>query len=62
MVAHLGEDALRRRVEMVPTQTEGTGWDIGYAAIYLLSDESRWVTAVNLPVDGGLDGLRTWPR
>ena len=41
---------------------EGTGWDIGHAAVYLLSDEARWVTAVNLPVDGGLIGLRTWPR
>ncbi|MEC8162936.1 MAG: SDR family oxidoreductase [Pseudomonadota bacterium] len=62
MVAHLGEEALQRRVDMVPMQTKGTGWDIGHAAVYLLSDEARWVTAVNLPVDGGLIGLRTWPR
>lgn len=62
MVARLGTEALRRRVEMVPMKTKGTGWDIGYAAVYLLSDEARWVTAVNLPVDGGLIGLRTWPR
>jgi NAD(P)-dependent dehydrogenase (short-subunit alcohol dehydrogenase family) len=62
MVAHLGEETLRRRAEMVPLKIEGTGWDIGHAAIFLLSDESRWITAVNLPVDGGLDGLRTWPR
>ena len=62
MVAHLGEEALQRRVEMVPMQTKGTGWDIGHAAVYLLSDEARWVTGVNLPVDGGLIGLRTWPR
>ena len=62
MVAHLGEEALQRRVEMVPMQTKGTGWDIGHAAVYLLSDEARWVTGVNLPVDGGLIGLRIWPR
>ena len=62
MVAHLGEEARRRRIEMVPMKTEGTGWDIGWAAVYLLSDESKWVTAVNLPVDGGLLGLRAWPR
>ncbi|PON13120.1 short-chain dehydrogenase [Candidatus Entotheonella serta] len=62
MVAHLGEEALRRRVDMVPLQTEGTGWDVGHAAIFLLSEESRWVTAINLPVDGSLDGLRIWPR
>ena len=30
-------------------QEESTGWDIGYAAIYLLPEKSRWVTAVNLP-------------
>jgi len=33
--------------------TEGTGWDIGYGALYLASDESRWVTGVILPIDGG---------
>src|SRR5438270_16346 len=33
--------------------TEGTGWDIGYGALYLASDESRWVTGITLPIDGG---------
>jgi NAD(P)-dependent dehydrogenase (short-subunit alcohol dehydrogenase family) len=34
-------------------QTEGSGWDVGHAVIYLVSDEARWVTGVILPVDAG---------
>lgn len=33
---------------------EGTAWDIAWAAVYLASDEARWVTGVVLPVDGGV--------
>jgi NAD(P)-dependent dehydrogenase (short-subunit alcohol dehydrogenase family) len=62
MVARLGEEGRERRRQMVPMQTEGTGWDIGWAAVYLASDEARWVTGVILPVDGGLCALRVWPR
>ena len=43
---------LRRRVS--PLGTEGTPWDIAWAAVFLASDESRWITGVTLPVDGGL--------
>jgi NAD(P)-dependent dehydrogenase (short-subunit alcohol dehydrogenase family) len=34
-------------------QTEGTGWDVGQAVLFLASDEARWVTGVTLPVDAG---------
>ena len=47
-------DLREHRRNSAPMQTEGTGWDIGYAAVYLASDEARWVTGVVLPVDAGL--------
>ena len=62
IVEHLGEDARERRRKAVPLQTEGTAWDVAYAAVYLASDEARWVTGVMLPIDGGLLAIRPWPR
>jgi NAD(P)-dependent dehydrogenase (short-subunit alcohol dehydrogenase family) len=55
MVAENMTEARReaRRLS-VPLEVEGTAWDIAWAAVYLASDEARWVTGVLLPVDGGL--------
>jgi NAD(P)-dependent dehydrogenase (short-subunit alcohol dehydrogenase family) len=62
LVAHLGEDGRERRRKAVPLQTEGTGWDVAYAAVFLASDEARWITGVALPIDGGFMAIRQWPR
>jgi len=62
MVAHMGQEARERRKKLVPMQSEGTAWDVANGAVYLASDESRWVTGVLLPIDGGLVSLRQWPR
>ena len=62
LVAFMGEEGRERRRKAVPLQTEGTGWDVAYAAVYLASDESRWVTGVMLPIDGGFQNIRPWPR
>lgn len=62
MVGHLGPEARERRRKGVPLQSEGTGWDVGHAAVYLASDEARWVTGVMLPIDGGFLAVRAWPR
>jgi NAD(P)-dependent dehydrogenase (short-subunit alcohol dehydrogenase family) len=42
----------RRRAS--PLGIEGTGWDIANAALFLASDEARYITGVVLPVDGGV--------
>ena len=31
----------------------GTGWDVAHAALFLASDEARFITGVSLAVDGG---------
>ncbi|MEE8419150.1 MAG: SDR family oxidoreductase [Dehalococcoidales bacterium] len=62
MVAEiLDEKGREARRLSTPLQTEGTGWDIGWAAVYLASDEARWVTGITLPVDAGaLLTRRAW--
>lgn len=34
-------------------KTEGTGWDVGEAVVFLASEAARWITGVILPVDAG---------
>lgn len=43
-----------RLVAQVPMGRLGQPMDIAYAVRYLLSDESSFVTGVDLPIDGGL--------
>src|SRR5437870_2386023 len=55
MVAPRMDEALReRRREAAPRGTEGTAWDVAWAAVFLASDGARWITGVALPVDAGL--------
>jgi NAD(P)-dependent dehydrogenase (short-subunit alcohol dehydrogenase family) len=48
------ERLVRARDEAVPMKRMGEAWDVAYAALFLASDEARYVTGVLLPVDGGL--------
>jgi NAD(P)-dependent dehydrogenase (short-subunit alcohol dehydrogenase family) len=49
----MDEEIRRKRREAGALGTEGTGWDVANAALFLASDESRWITGVALPVDAG---------
>ncbi|HRO81469.1 MAG TPA: SDR family NAD(P)-dependent oxidoreductase, partial [Alicycliphilus denitrificans] len=42
------------REAMVPMKRMGSAWDVAHAAVFLASDEARYITGVLLPVDGGL--------
>lgn len=61
LLAKFGEHARERRRLAVPLMTEGTGWDVGWAAVYLASDESRWVTGAEIPIDGGQLSITDFP-
>ncbi len=54
VAADLTEERRELRRRASPLQIEGTSWDVAWAAVYLASDEARWVTGVILPVDGGV--------
>lgn len=38
----------------VPLGRQGTGWEVAYATIFLLSNEASYITSQELVVDGGL--------
>ncbi len=54
----MSEETRERRRRSSLLGTEGTGWDVAHAVLYLASDEARWVTGVTLPVDAGFTAGR----
>jgi NAD(P)-dependent dehydrogenase (short-subunit alcohol dehydrogenase family) len=62
IVKQQGAEVLEKRRRAIPLQTAGNAWDVAWAAVYLASDESRWVTGVDLPIDGGQMRLFERPR
>jgi NAD(P)-dependent dehydrogenase (short-subunit alcohol dehydrogenase family) len=50
----LDRDAREVRRRIAPLGSEGDAWDVAAAALFLASDEARFITAACLPVDGGV--------
>ena len=48
------DDMIFQRDKQSPTGKMGDAWDTAYAALYLASDEARYVTGASLVVDGGI--------
>jgi NAD(P)-dependent dehydrogenase (short-subunit alcohol dehydrogenase family) len=47
------EQLIAERDRQVPMGKMGSAWDVANAALFLASDEARFITGVLLPVDGG---------
>jgi NAD(P)-dependent dehydrogenase (short-subunit alcohol dehydrogenase family) len=50
----MSEAARKQRANASVLKTEGTGWDVGHAVKFLLSDHARYITGQVLVVDGGV--------
>ena len=48
------EGFVARRHQQVPMGRMGDAWDVAHAVLFLASDESRYITAQQIVVDGGL--------
>lgn len=53
----VSDEMRENRAKVSVLGTEGTGWDAGYAILYLASGASRWITGIVLPVDAGMTAI-----
>lgn len=50
----MSDEAREQRRRASALGIEGTGWDVGHAVRFLLSDHARYITGQTLVVDGGV--------
>ena len=50
----MSPEARAQRARASVLKTEGTGWDVGHAVRFLMSDHARYITGQVLVVDGGV--------
>ena len=50
------EEMMKSRDAMIPIGKQGESWDVAHAALFLASDDAKYVTGASLVVDGGLTG------
>ena len=48
------EEMWRVRAAQVPMGIGGEAWDVAWGAVYLASDEAKYVTGIELVIDGGV--------
>ncbi|WDI31507.1 SDR family oxidoreductase [Hyphococcus flavus] len=49
-----GDEGEKRLVQQIPWKRLAEPEDVGYAILYLASDESRYITAAEFKIDGGI--------
>ncbi len=52
------ESLIAKRNASVPMGRMGDAWDVANAALFLVSDEARYITGTELIVDGGISAAR----
>ena len=48
------EEMRAKRAALAPMKRQGDGWDIAWASVFLASDEAKYITGIELCIDGGL--------
>jgi NAD(P)-dependent dehydrogenase (short-subunit alcohol dehydrogenase family) len=48
------DEVIKKRVAIIPIHRLGDAWDIAYTALFLASEEAKYITGTTLVVDGGL--------